>query len=198
MKMTVFFTRLRHRLWSTSTSLLMVQPAGTVVTIPEEKRCPGELRKVTEENIMDCSAFEDPAHYVPVYRAMLKQGDMVLFGYLNGRCVFRHCLQLHGSFDFDGCAVRLLSDTEDYVHYVYCAPEFRGNHFQLAALAYSASMYHSQRSYAVVKEDNMSSLKNFYRAGYEPYSLLTVKNRLFHRALTERVLSQEEQERYRV
>ena len=198
MKLTEFLTRLRHRLWSTSTSLLLVRPAGTVVTISEEKRCPGELREVTEENIMDCSAFEDPTHYVPIYRSMLEKGDVVLFGYLNGHCVFRCAMQLHGSFSFDGCAVRCLNDTEDYIHYVYCAPEFRGHHFHLAALIYTASTHPAQQSYAVVKEDNIPSLKSFYRAGYEPYSLLTVKNRLLHRALKEQVLSPEERERYRV
>lgn len=68
----------------------------------------------------------------------------------------------------------------------------------MAALAYSASIYHSQQSYVVVKEDNMSFLKSFYRAGYELYSLLTIKNRLFHRALTEWGLSQEVRLRYQV
>ena len=198
MKPTEFLTRLRHRLWSTSTSLLLVRPAGTVVTIPEEKRCPGELREVTEKNIMDCAAFEDPVHYVPLYRSMLEKGDVILFGYLNGRCVFRYCLQLHGAFDSDGCVVRVLNGEEVYVHYVYCAPEFRGHHFHLAALAYTASMYHKQQSYAVVKEDNIPSLKNFYRAGYEAYSLLTVKNRLLCRTLTERILSQEERLCYQI
>lgn len=198
MKITVFLTRLRHRLWSTSTALLLVRPAGTVVTIPEEKRCPGELREVTEENIMDCAAFEDAALYVPIYRSMLEKGDIIHFGYLNGRCVFRRCMQLHGTFDFDGCAVRSLKENEAYTHFSYCAPEGRGNHFQLASLSNMYETHPMVRGYTIIKEDNIPSLKNCYRAGYEPYSLLTVKNRLFHRALTEQVLSPEEQLRYRV
>ena len=198
MNISAFLTRLRHRLWSTSTSLLLVRPAGTAVSIPEEKRCPGELREVTEENIMDCGAFEDAAHYVPIYRSMIEKGDVVLFGYLNGRCVFRHCLQLHGAFNFDGCVVRVLNGEEAYVHYGYCAPEGRGNHFHLTSLVYMASTHFTKKNYAIVKEDNVRSLKDCYRAGYEPYSLLTVKNRLLHRSLTEQVLSPEERERYRV
>lgn len=198
MKITAFLTRLRHRLWSTSTSLLLVRPAGTVVTIPEEKRCPGELRAVTEENLMDCAAFEDPAHYVPIYRSMLEKGDMILFGYLNGRCVFRHCMQLHGTFDFDGCVVRSLKENEAYILFGYCAPEGRGNHFHLSSLVYMASTHITKTNYTIVKEDNIRSLKDCYRAGYEPYSLLTVKNRFFHRALAEQVLSPEERLRYQV
>lgn len=192
----IFINRLQHRLWSTSTSLLLVRPAGTTVSIPEEKRCPGELREVTEENLIDCGAFEDAAHYVPTYRSMLEKGDLVLFGYLNRRCVFRFCIQLHGQISFDGCAVRFLNNTENYIHYVYCDQEFRGHHFHLAALAYTAATHHSQHSYAVVKEDNIPSLKSFYQAGYKPYSLLTVKNRFFHRTLTQHELTEEMKNRF--
>lgn len=198
MKISNFFKRVAHRFWSTSTSLLLVRPSKTAVTIPEEKRCPGELREGTEETVMDCGAFEDPVRYVPIYRSMLEKGDIVLLGYLGGRCVFRYCMQLKGIFEFDGCVVRSLNSEESYIHYIYCAPEGRGNHFQLAALDYTSSKYLLHKNYTIVKEDNIPSLKSFYQSGYDAYSLLTVKNRLFHRTLTERILTQEERLLYRV
>lgn len=105
MTISQILNRLRHRLWSTTEVLLLVRPANVPLLERVNKVCPGEFRAVTEENIQDCAQFEDASHYVPVYREMLKRGDAVRFGYLDGNCVFRHCMQLSGTFFEDGCVL---------------------------------------------------------------------------------------------
>lgn len=188
------YRRPRYRLWSTHSILLLVRPANAPVDPFPSKPCIGELRFVTEEDLPDCAAFEDPAHYVPVYREMLRRGDLVLFGYLDGTCVFRCCLQCGGPILYQGYTERELAANEAYVHYVFCAPAARRKGFHKAALRYLRAACPGRVLYAQVMEDNIPSLRGFFRTGFRPYSRLTVKNRLFRSVLTEIPLAEEEVE----
>jgi len=182
--------RFREGLWSTDSILLLTRPAGPPGA--EARPFAGELRIVTEKDLSDCAAFEDAAHYVPVYRDMLRRGDFVLFGYLDGACVFRHCLQLSGPFSFKGHPVRDLAPNEAYVHYGYCAPNARGNGFHQASLSRFPREFPTRTLYALVKEDNEKSLRGCFRTGYRPYSRLTAKSRFFHSSCSEVPLTAEE------
>ena len=191
-----FCKALRRRIWSDSEILLLVRPAGKPLDDTRRKPCPGEIRAVTEKDLPDCAAFEDAARYVPVYREMLRRGDVVHFGYLNGRCVFRHCMQMSGEITFSSCGIRRLGPHEGYVHYGFCAPQARGNGFHAESLYRFCHWEADFTVFAIVRENNSSSLKGCFRSGYEVRSLLTVKNRFFRRTLTEKVLSPEEARRY--
>lgn len=193
-----FFRRLRHRLWSTSQTLLLLRPANAPLPEQTWKPCPGEFRDVTEENINDCGQFENAVHYVPIYWEMLKQGDVVHFGYLNGKCVFRHCMQRSGSVYEDGCLVHTLGTDEAFIHYGYCAPEARGNSFHSESLRIFSVCNPELNIFAAVKPENYKSLIGVYRAGFQPYSLLTVKNRFLFRRLREHILTPEEARKYSV
>lgn len=191
-----FFRLLLHRLWSESETLLLVRPANTPLPERTWKPCPGEFRPVTEENINDCGQFEDAAHYVPVYREMIQQGDVVHFGYLNGKCVFRHCMQRGGTFYEDGCPVRTLGKNEVYIHYVFCAPEARGLGLHTEGTRRFCEAFPSDTFFSCVKSDNASSLYGFFLSGYHPYSVLTVKNRFLFRHLHEHILAPDEIRKY--
>ena len=191
-----FFRLLRHRLWSTSQTLLLLRPANAPLLEQTWKSCPGEVRDATEDSVSDCAQFEDASHYVPIYREMIRRGDVVHFGYLNGKCVFRHCMQRSGSFYEDGCLVHTLGADEAFTHYGYCAPEARGNSFHSESLRIFSVCNPKLNIFTAVKPDNYKSLIGVYRAGYLPYSLLTVKNRFLFRRLHEHVLTPEEIRKY--
>lgn len=196
MTISCFFHLLKHRLWSTSTVLLLIHPAGKLADGSVRTPCPGEFRMVTEENINDCAAFEDASHYVPVYREMLKQGDVVRFGYMDGSCVFRHCMQMSGPFREDGCVARCLGPDEAYIQYVFCAPPARGLGFHTEGTRQLCKLFPNRTIYTTVKADNKSSLHGFFKSGFEVHSLLTVKNRFLRRTLTEKRLTPQEASRY--
>ena len=187
-----FCKALRRRIWSDSETLLLVRPAGKPLDDSKRKLCPGEIRAVTEKDLPDCAAFEDAARYVPVYRDMLKRGDLVHFGYLNGKCVYRHAAQCAGDITCDGCFVRRLQPHEIYTHYSYCAPAARGKGFQPESLRQMFLTFFDHTAYTLIDPQNKRSLAGAFRNGYEVRSLLTVKNRLFRRILTEKLLSPEE------
>lgn len=187
-----FFRLLLHRLWSTDEILQLVRPANAPLPERTWKPCPGEFRPVTEENINDCGQFEDAAHYIPVYREMIQRGDFVHFGYLNGKCVYRHAAQCSGDVVWGGCFVRHLQSHEIHTHFSYCAPDARGGGWQMESLRIMFETYPDCTAYTEVKKTNIPALISNFRVGYRPYSVLTVKNRLLHRSLTERKLSPEE------
>lgn len=191
-----FCKALRRRIWSDSEILLLVRPAGKPLDDTKRKPCPGEIRAVTEKDLSDCAAFEDAARYVPVYREMLKRGDLLHFGYLNGKCVYRHAAQCSGDITHDGCFVRRLQPHEIYTHHSYCAPEARGNGFQPESLRQMFLTFFDCTAYTLIEPQNKRSLVGAFRGGYEVRSLLTVKNRFFRRTLTEKVLSPEEANLY--
>lgn len=122
-----FLLRQRNHLWSTKSTLLLVRPAGKPLDETQHKPCDGILRPVTEENIQDCAAFENPSHYVPIYRSMLKNGDQVFFGYLGEKCVFR-CATMHkGEITLADNSFHSLQEGELLIHYSFCAPAARGH-----------------------------------------------------------------------
>ncbi|MEY8261591.1 hypothetical protein AALA80_14740 [Oscillospiraceae bacterium 50-60] len=191
-----FYRAVRRRIWSDNTILLLVRPAGKPLDRSAQKYGPGEIRTVTEKDLADCAAFEDAAVYAPIYRKMLKKGDVIHFGYLNGKCVYHHAAQCSGDVIFDGCLVRHLQPGEITTCMSYCAPEARGHGFQQKSLYQMFLTYFDFTSYTLVRPQNTPSLIAVFRVGYEAHSLLTVKNRFFHRRLTERLLSLEEAEAY--
>lgn len=185
MTISEFTTRFMHRLWSTNTILLLVRPIGKPLDDSFHKPCPGEFCPITAKNIEDCASFENAEHYVPIYREMLSNGDYGHYGYLDGECVFREWVQVSGTFCFEGCPVRLLSENQGYIHYAYCTPEARGNGFMTRGVFLLTQAYLDRQLFALVREDNLPSLKSLRRNGFEIYSKLTVKNRFFRRKLTE-------------
>lgn len=188
------YHKLQYRIWSTGSILLLVRPANAPVDPFPCKPCAGELRAVTEADLPDGAAFEDPAHYLPVYKKMLERGGVIHFGYLGGKCVYRHAATFSGTLDFRGCVVRRLGEKEMFTHFSYCAPEARGGGWQTESLREFFRLFPGYRSYTCVKDDNFPSLIPCFRAGYRPYSRITVKKRFFRSALTETPLTEEEAE----
>lgn len=183
---------LKDRIWSTDSILLLIRPAGRSLETVPQRSFPGTLLTVTETQLSDCAAFEDAARYVPIYRNMLRRGDIVQFGYWEGRCVFRHCLMLSGSFFFGNHAVRTLKGNEVYIHYAFCAPQARGNHFHTESIRRFCSLYPDHTVYTMVKKEKLLSLRGYIRNGLIPHSRITVKNRFFCSTLYEIPLSAQE------
>lgn len=121
---------------------------------------------MTEENISDCAAFEDPEHYVH-------------YAYLDGNCVFRHALQCSGSIYFSETYIKALSENERYIHYAYCAPQARGNAIHKESTVRLCSLYPDSDVYVIVALDNIASLKAYIYAGFKIKSRIRLKWRLF-------------------
>lgn len=193
-----FFERVKQRLWSQGSALLLIRPAGKA--LDESKRKPScvEFRPVTEDNIFDCAAFEDANRYVPVYREFLSRDGYVHFGYLDGKCVFRHVIEAVDAFFWEECLVRQAEEGEKlhYIRYGFCSPQARGKGCHSQSLFFMAEKYSDFDLYAIVFPDNYASLKGFFRSGFEVQSLITVKHRFFRRVLMEKVLSPEEKAEY--
>ena len=156
------YHRLRDGLWSTHSNLLPVRPAGDLPDETQRKYCKGTFVPVAEENIQDCAAFENPNHYVPVYRDMLQRGDYIHYGYVDGECVFRHCLQKSGQVTLQGCTVRTLSSQEAYIHYGFCAPKARGLGFHAESIYRFCTAFPQLQLFALVREDNAASLRGCF------------------------------------
>lgn len=184
--------KLKYRLWFTDSILLLTRPAGPPAEPSPRKPFAGEIRCVTEADLPDCAAFENPDRYVPIYRSMLKRGDLALFGYLDGRCVFRSFLQRSGPLAFQEHTVRELAAGKGYVHYIFCAPDARRKGFHEAALREMCRICPDRTLYAEVKEGNIPSLRGFFRSGFAPAARLTAKNRFFRSMMAETPLSVEE------
>ena len=191
-----FFSRLQFRIWSQRDALLLVRPTDVPVEPSLIEACPGTFVPVSEENLHDCAAFEDRAHYVPTYRKMLEAGSFGHFGYLDGTCVYREWLQQKGEVLFDGCPVLQLRENEGYSCYVFCDPRARGNGFQAAGIAHMAQRFPELTFYTIVLTEKKITRKNYLKNGYVPHTLITVKNRFFHRTLTRKELSPEEAKTY--
>ena len=181
--------------WSTDSILLLIRPAGAPVDPFPSRPSAGKLRLVTEEDLPDCAAFEDPTVYVPIYREMLRQGDLIYFGYLNGKCVYRHVATSSQNVCFAGHIVHHLGEREMMTHYSLCTPAARGGGWQTESLR---EFFHSRfdyTSYTLISEYNYASLISAFRAGYCPHSRLTVKKRIFfHSTLLDTPLSSAEVE----
>ncbi|MDE6454831.1 MAG: hypothetical protein K2L38_02710, partial [Dysosmobacter sp.] len=148
------WTRLKNGLWSTDSILLLVRPAGAPVDPFPAKPCIGEIRLATESDLPDCAAFEDAAHYVPIYQDMLRQGDLIHFGYLNGRCVYRHAAKTSGILTFSQHTVRRLGEKELITHFSYCDPSARGGGWQTESLREFFRARFDSTSYTLILEDN--------------------------------------------
>lgn len=183
---------LKDRIWSTDSILLLIRPASISSEVHAQRPFLGTFRTVTEEQLSDCAAFEDPARYIPIYRDMLRRGDIVQFGYWEGKCVFRHCLMPSGSFSSGSHTVRTLGKNEAYIHYAFCAPQVRGNHFHTESIRRFCSLYPNRTIYTMVKEEKPFSLRGYMQNGFIPHSRITVKNRFFRSALYEIPLSAQE------
>ena len=195
MTLKTFVGVLCHRIWSTDEALLLVRPAGTRPDPAKRKQCRGEFRPVTEENISDCGQIEDANQYVPIYREMLKKGDYVHYGYMDGHCVFRNCLMCSGSFDFRNIAVHELGPDERYIHYGFCAPEFRGLGLHAESIYIFCTKNPDAVLYALVRENNTASLRSYERNGFLVKSRIKIINRLLFRRISEEAISKEESDK---
>lgn len=187
-----FFRWLEFRLWSERSILLLVRSAEKQPEESLRKPCPGEFRPVTENNVIDCAAFENANRRVPIYREMLKRGDYGQYGYWNGVCVYREWLQMSGDVTFDGCIAFTLQENECSSQYVFCAPSARNNGFQAASGFHLAELFPQITFYTMVLPEKLNSLRNYWRCAFEIHSRITVKNRFFHRTLTTTPLSRDE------
>lgn len=187
---------LKTSIWFTNSILLLVRPAGSPVDPFPSKSCAGELRLATEKDLPDCASFQNPAVYIPIFRKMLHRGDMVHFGYLDGKCVYRHVATSSENVCFDGHIVRRLGEREMMTYYSFCDPIARGGGWMTESLRKFFCSRFDCTFYSLVLENNYASLISSFRAGYCPCSRLTVKNRFFHSTLLETPLSNEEVERF--
>lgn len=185
------FKRIGHRIWSTEKLLLLKRDRSNNEEIKIRYEFKGELRRVTEDNVADCLALED-AHYLDVYREMLKCGDYGLFGYLDGSIVYRQWVKLSGELKCSPTHTIFFERDNAFIHYVYCDSSARGNGFHINGIKSSMERIKGRTFYATVKKDNYVSLHNFYRAGFSIESLLIVKNRFGIRIREEKVFNQEQ------
>lgn len=188
-----FAKRLIHNCWSKNEILLLKREKNLKLEQSHFKECKGRIVYVTEDNISDCGAFENPEHYIPVYRKMISNGDYVHFGYLNDDCVFRHAAQCSGVLSYDGVSIKnLKKGLEVYTHYAYCAPRARGMGFLPMSLQLFAEKFSKCDMYTMVNEDNISSLRGHFRVGYVPYMRIEVKNHFFTKRVRKQRITQEE------
>lgn len=175
-----FVKRLPHEIWSNNEILLLKRSAGTPLDYSKLKEFKGKIIEATEDNIEDCGEFEDAKRYVPIYRKMIQNGDIVHFGYIEGHCVFRHAAKCSGDILFDGALIKTIKkNNEIYIHYGYCAPQARGMGFHTESLFEFANKFLDYDIYTLVKKENYNSLKGCFRVDYRPYRLIIVKHRLF-------------------
>lgn len=190
-----FYKRVMFRLWSKETILLLIRPANAPL---DEALCTpkrGELRFVGEELLPDCSDCDNAEHLVPIFREMLQRGNLVQFGYLDGKCVFRHCLQCKGKFFLSGNTAQTLQKNEGYILYGYCAPIARGYGMHTASIARMIALHPDWTFYTLVREENPASLYGCYRAGLVPVSRITSGRRLNREFFKEEKLTQDEVDR---
>lgn len=191
------FQWLKGRIWYTHILLLLRRPAGKPLDESLRKPCRGTIRAVTEAELGDCGDFENAGREVPYLRLFLRRGDLVRFGYLDGRCVYRSCVQREGPVPFSKHIPLTLGPKEVHVFHVYCAPNARGSGLHAEDLWQLCGEYPDTAFYACVLPSNIPSLRNFYRAGYEPYALLSAKHRFFlYLGYRKKLLSPEEAEAY--
>lgn len=190
-----FWKHLRHRIWSEAPILLLVRPAGKPLNEELYRRLTergGEIYSVTEKQLGDYAPFGNANVHMPVFQKILQKGGIVHLGYLNGKCVYRHAAQCSGDIEYEGCLVRHLGLNEMMTGLSFCAPEARGHGWQTRSLYKMFQEKPEYTAYTLVREKNPASLVACLHAGYEIRDLLTVKNRIFHRSLTQRPLSKEE------
>lgn len=198
MSISDLFTWLKGRVWHTQVMLLLRRPAGKPPDGGREKPCRGTVRTATEAELGDCGDFENAARSLPFYRSLLERGSLIRLGYLDGRCVYRSSVQRSGTVPFSGHTALTLGPKEMYVCHVYCAPDARGNGLQKEDLRRLCEEYPDVTFYAFVKQDNIPSLRSFYRAGYEPCALVSGKQRFFlYYGFNKKILTLEEAETYR-
>lgn len=191
-----FIKRLPHEIWSKNEILLLKRSAGMPLDYSKRKEFKGEIIEATEANLEDCGAFEDPKRYVPIYRGMIQNGDLVHFGYLKGRCVFRHAAKCSGDIIFDGALVKTINKNKEiYIHYGYCAPKARGMGFHAESLFMFTNKFFDYDIYTLVKEENYSSLKGCFRVDYNPYMLIKLKHRFFSTKVEKIELNEEQKKR---
>jgi hypothetical protein len=159
-------------LFSSDTILLLKRPAGTAV--PEVNDCPAEFRRITLDNVEDCLGFED-AKYVEVYKQKIAAGDYGLYGYLDGKPVFRSWVKRSGFFSFKRAWKMEITKECAYFEYGYTLPEARGNHIHRKAKAIELEQHFEKDAFVLVKPDNKASLKNNIYCGFKPYIKITVK-----------------------
>lgn len=190
--------RLKYWIWHTQSVLLLRRPAGKPMDAGQHSPCRGTVRTVTEAELDDCRSFSDAARSLPLFRSLLKGGSLIRLGYLDGRCVYRSSVQRSGTVPFSGHTALTLGPEEMYVCHVYCAPDARGNGLQKEDLRQLCAEYPDAVFYAFVKQGNIPSLRSFYRAGYEPYALVSAKRRLLLCfGCSKKILTPEEAAAYR-
>jgi hypothetical protein len=159
-------------LFSSDTILLLKRPAGTAV--PEVNDCPAEFRQITLDNVEDCLAFED-AKYVEIYKQKIAAGDYGLYGYLDGRPVFRSWVKCGGSFYFKRAWKMEITEKCAYSEYAYTSPKARNKHIHRKANTIVVKQHFNKDIFTLVKPDNIASIKNYINCGFKPYIQITVK-----------------------
>lgn len=186
MNFTIVLKHIIHEIWSENSILMLKRNAYAALDYDKAAKWNSEISivPVTDDNVYDCKEFEDPEHYVPIYKGMIDRGDFVQYGYLDGKCVFRHAIKCSGDITFENAVIKHIDNKCVYSHYAYCAPQARGKGFLTKSLFLVAKKYFDHDIYMLVYEDNYSSLKSHFRTEYYPYKYLTVKNRMFKKKIT--------------
>ena len=191
-----FIKRLPHEIWSNNEILLLKRSAGIPLDYSKRKEFKGEIIEATDANIEDCGEFEDPKRYVPIYRKMIQNGDIVHFGYIGDHCVFRHAMKNSGTIDYDGAVIKkIVLGKEKYVHYAYTAPCARGRGLHVNSLYIFAENNKDCDFFSLVKENNYVSLKGHFMLGYAPYLRIIVKHRFFSIKVEQTELNEDSKKR---
>ncbi len=168
--------RIKHRIFSVSHSFLLCREPcdGSYI---ENEYCWFRIMR-ENDSLMECTEFEDSQVYVPIYTEMLKNGNVVVYGYRrkDNKCFVRACVQLHGEIVSDGCYVKKLNDNEGYIHYVFCNAADRGNGSHNSIVSFICEYLKGYTLYSIVKNDNIASLKGFYRNGFKVKTNLSQYN----------------------
>ena len=187
--MKTLLEKLGRHFWSTNSMMLLYRPAGKPLDKSLRKPCSGIFRIVTSEIVDDGTVLSEtaPNGDWPAYcRTLLERGDVVRYGYLDGKCVFRHALRRGGTLSLSGREYFQLGPEDGYAHAGYCAPEARGMGLHAEDLWWAAETFPNMTLYAEVKPENAASLRGCFRASYEPVALIWVKHRFFLRSRVHR------------
>lgn len=172
-------SRVIHRLFSINKILWLSQNSTYNANFLSNENV--HFRIANDNDIYETSNFEDGKYYSKIYSKMLKNGDVIILGYLEGNCVFRLCIQMSGIVLFDGGKVYNLKKNEGYIHYVFCAPEARGKGIHKSSLYYLKKQFPMYKFYTAVKQNNIPSLSAFKSQGFEINGSVFTLNILFTR-----------------
>lgn len=128
--------------------------------------CDAIFRLVDEKNVADTTRFENEK-YESVFRKMMQQGEYGLFGYFEGRCVYRIWAKMGGTERYLKKTVLKIKDNEAYIHYVFTDEKARGNGIHTLGVKNLCEMFPDKRWLTLVMPNNIASIRGFEKNGFK-------------------------------